>query len=91
MAALNNLALAYSASGETEQAITLTEAALSLCVSQGDRHRAAALHSNLADLLHHAGRREAAMTHLKQSVSIFAEIGVEAGSYQPEIWKLVEW
>jgi hypothetical protein len=24
-------------------------------------------------------------------VSIYAEIGVEAGTVQPEIWKLVEW
>jgi hypothetical protein len=41
--------------------------------------------------LHRAGRAEDAMSHLKQSVSIYAEIGVEAGTYQPEIWKLVEW
>ena len=31
------------------------------------------------------------MSHLKQSVSIYAEIGAEAGTLQPEIWKLVEW
>lgn len=31
------------------------------------------------------------MSHLEQSVSIFAEIGVEAGTVWPEIWKLVEW
>jgi hypothetical protein len=31
------------------------------------------------------------MSHLKQAVSIYAEIGVEAGTVQPEIWKLVEW
>jgi len=90
-AALNNLALAYGASGEIEQALTLTETALALCASQGDRHREAALHSNLADLLHAAGQSEAAMSHLKQSVTILAEIGMEAGALQPEIWKLVEW
>ena len=90
-AALNNLALAYRASGDVEQALTLTETALALCVSQGDRHREAALHSNLADLLHAAGRSQEAMDHLKQSVSIYAEIGVEAGTFQPEIWKLTEW
>jgi predicted ATPase len=91
VAALNNLALAYGANGDTEQAIKLTETALALCVSQGDRHREAALHNNLADLFHAAGQTEAAMTHLKQAVSIFAEIGAEAGGPQPEIWKLVEW
>jgi DNA-binding SARP family transcriptional activator len=91
IAALNNLALAYSADGAVERAIQLTETALALCASQGDRHREAALHNNLADLFHAAGQTEAAMTHLKQAVTIFAEIGAEAGAPQPEIWKLVEW
>lgn len=91
IAALNNLALACSLSGNIDRAITLTETALALCVSQGDRHREAALHNNLADLFHAAGQTEPAMTHLKQAVTIFAEIGAEAGAPQPEIWKLVEW
>ena len=90
VAALNNLALACRASGETERAIELTRAALDLCVAVGDRHHQAALHNNLADLLHVAGQSEAAMTHLKQAVAIFAEIG-QADAWQPEIWKLVEW
>jgi DNA-binding SARP family transcriptional activator len=91
VAALNNLALAYGASGVIDHALTLAESALTLCASQGDRHREAALHNNLADLLHAAGCSEAAMSHLKQAVSIYAEIGVEAGTVQPEIWKLAEW
>ncbi len=91
VAALNNLALVCRSSGAIERAIELTEEALALCVSQGDRHREAALQNNLADLFHAAGDSEAAMSHLKQSVSIYAEIGVEAGAYRPEIWKLVEW
>jgi len=91
VAALNNLALACSASGEIEQALRLTETALTLCASQGDRHREAALHNSLADLLYAASQSEAAMSHLKQAVTIFAEIGVEEGTWQPEIWKLVEW
>ncbi len=90
-AALNNLAQAHRASGDTERALSLTQSALALCVSQGDRHREAALHNNMADLLHSAGQTEAAMQHLKQAVSIYAEIGVEAGTVQPEIWKLSEW
>jgi Tfp pilus assembly protein PilF len=68
----------------------LTQKALDLCASQSDRHRQAALHNNLADLLHAAGQPEVAMAHLKQAVAIFTEIG-EAGAWQPEIWKLVEW
>jgi len=34
---------------------------------------------------------EAAMSHLKQAVSIFAEIGAGEATRQPEIWKLTEW
>ena len=91
VAALNNLALLHSGAGETVEAINLAETALKICASQGDRHREAALHNNLADLLHKSGRSEDSMSHLKQAVTIFAEIGVEAGTMQPEIWKLVEW
>lgn len=91
IAALNNLALACADNGEIERALQLTETALVLCAAQGDRHREAALHNNLADLLHQAGRTEAAMDHLKQAVTVFAEIGAEAGAPNPEIWQLVEW
>jgi tetratricopeptide (TPR) repeat protein len=91
VAALNNLALTLGASGERSRAIGLAEEALSLAAIQGDRHREAALHNNLADLLHAAGRSEEALEHVKHSVTIYAEIGVEAGTVQPEIWKLAEW
>jgi DNA-binding SARP family transcriptional activator len=91
VAALNNLALACRANDEIERALELTETALGLCVAQGDRHHEAALHNNLADLFHAAGRSEAAMAHLKQAVTIFAEIGAEAGTPHPEIWKMVTW
>jgi hypothetical protein len=49
------------------------------------------LHNNLADLLHATGQSEAAMVHLKQAVTIFAEVEAEARPSQPEIWKLTEW
>jgi DNA-binding SARP family transcriptional activator/Tfp pilus assembly protein PilF len=90
VAALNNLALAYANGGELEQALESAGSSLALCIALGDRHREAALHNNLADLLHAAGRREESMSHLKQAVEIFAEVG-EEGELQPEIWKLVEW
>jgi predicted ATPase/DNA-binding SARP family transcriptional activator len=90
-AALNNLALVYGANGQVEEALQVGEEALALVASQGDRHREAAVHNNLADLLHAADRSEEAMLHLKQSVAIYAEIGVEAGALQPAIWRLVEW
>jgi hypothetical protein len=31
------------------------------------------------------------MAHLKRAVTIFAEVGADAGEMQPEIWKLAEW
>ena len=65
--------------------------ALALCSRQGDRHREAALHNNLADLLHRAGRSDEAMAHLKQAAATFAEIGGDADEMQPEVWMLVEW
>jgi DNA-binding SARP family transcriptional activator len=92
VAALNNLALVRQAQGDQAAAIRLTETALALCATHGDRHREAALHNNLADYLHAAGQPAAAMDHLKQAVTIFAEIGELGGAPgQPGIWKLVEW
>ena len=91
VAVLNNLALAQIDAGDQRKAIEVIEAALDLCASQGDRHREAALHNNLADTLHASGRPEDAMAHLTQAVTIFAEIGVDSGALHPEIWKLVEW
>jgi tetratricopeptide (TPR) repeat protein len=92
VAALNNLALALGASGDTERAIELARTALTLCISEGDRHREAALHNNLADLLHTADQASAeAVAHVRESVAIYAEIGVEQGTVQPQIWKLAEW
>ena len=90
VAALNNLALACGRD-DPERAIALTARALALCSEQGDRHREAALHNNLADLLHRTGRDPESMDHLKRAVTIFAEVGDETGGMQPEVWKLVEW
>jgi DNA-binding SARP family transcriptional activator/predicted ATPase len=91
VAALNNLALACERAHDRDRAIELTERALRLCSEQGDRHREAALNNNLADLLHRSGRQDDSMIHLKQAVTIFAEIGADEGGMQPEVWKLVEW
>jgi len=91
IAALNNLALVHADCHDNERAIALEQTALQLCILQGDRHREAAIHNNLADLYHRSGQSETSMTHLKQAVTILAEIGVEAGSLKPEIWRLVEW
>jgi tetratricopeptide (TPR) repeat protein len=90
-AALNNLARVSFEEGDLEHAIALASEALEICINHGDRHRAAALYSNLADYLHAAGRRVEAIEHVARSVEILAEINVVSGQMQPEVWKLVEW
>ena len=57
----------------------------------GDRHREAALHNNLADLHHAAGRSDDSMAHLKLAVAIFSEVGADEATRLPEVWKLVSW
>ena len=89
-AALNNLALALKDTGDLDRARELTEQALAECEAIGDRHRTAALHNNLADILRAQGRKDESMRHLKRAVRLFSEIG-EAGTSEPEVWKLVAW
>jgi tetratricopeptide (TPR) repeat protein len=89
-AASNNLALAYAARDEMAQAYAFAEQALAVGKTLGDRHHLAALHNNLADILHATDESEAVMAHLKEAVTIYMEIGFDAGVWQPEIWKLLE-
>ncbi|NJN44827.1 MAG: AAA family ATPase [Anaerolineae bacterium] len=91
IAALNNLALVCEDERDFDRAIELAQAALDLCAKYGDRHREAALRNRLADLFHASDQPSAAMYHLKKAVEIFAEIGGEIGTYEPEVWKLTEW
>ncbi len=90
IAALNNLALAERDAGNLQEAIELLSEALALCEQQGDVHRAAALHNNLADVLHAHGRREESEEHSRRAAELFASVG-EAATRQPGIWKLVAW
>jgi tetratricopeptide (TPR) repeat protein len=90
VAALNNLALALKEAGDLDRARELTEQALAECETLGDRHRTGALHNNLADIFRAQGSKEESMRHLKRAVRLFSEIG-EAGTTEPEVWKLVEW
>ncbi len=91
VAAMQNLASVCWHDDDIEQARRLTAEALLLSSAQGDRHREAALHNTMADLLHAAGSGQEATAHVKQAVAIYAEIGVEAGTVRPEVWKLTEW
>jgi tetratricopeptide (TPR) repeat protein len=88
VAALNNLALAHVRDGAPEKALPLATRALEESEALGDRHREAALHNNLADVLRAVGRGDEAMRHLKRAATLFSEVG---GAREPEVWKLVEW
>ena len=90
VAALNNLARLLAETGRGEEALTAAAEALELGRELGDQHRVAALHTNLADLLHADGQRDAAMTHLKEAARRFAAVDV-GDAPRPEIWTLVEW
>ena len=90
-AAANGLARLERGAGNMSRAEGLLTRALEVCVAIGDRHREAALRDQLALVLHEAGRAEEAMMQLKLAVAIFADIGVEGGSVQTEVWRLAEW
>ena len=77
-------------SGQPAEALLLAQEALALGRELGDQHRVAALHTNLADLLHAAGQREAALAHLKEAARGFASVDT-GGTPRPEVWTLVEW
>ncbi|MFO7960302.1 MAG: hypothetical protein R6U94_05100 [Nitriliruptoraceae bacterium] len=55
-----------------------------------DRHREAALLSNLADLLHAAGRTEEALGLQGEAAERFAGVD-ETPTASPDIWRLVDW
>jgi tetratricopeptide (TPR) repeat protein len=90
VAALNNLARLLAETGRNREALVLAAEALELGSELGDQHRVAALHTNMADLLHADGQGDAAMTHLKEAARRFASVDV-GGAPRPEIWTLVEW
>lgn len=90
-ASLNNLALALRRRRDLEGADATARRALAVLEPLGDRHLLAALHSNLADTLHAAGDDVKARWHLTESARLFAEVGLEEGEWEPEIWKLSEW
>ena len=90
VAALNNLARLLAETGRGREALPVAAEALELGRELGDQHRVAALHTNLADLLHADGQHDAAMTHLKEAARRFASVDV-GDAPRPEIWTLVEW
>jgi DNA-binding SARP family transcriptional activator/tetratricopeptide (TPR) repeat protein len=90
VAALNNLARLEADAGDLPAALTAATRALELGIRHGDRHRMGALHANLADLLHDAGREAEAREHVRASVVLLADVDRDE-ERRPEVWKLVEW
>ena len=76
--------------GEMAAARHTAEEALARGIRVGDRHRIAALHTNLADLLRESGDDDTSMEHLKAAAALFADVD-DARERRPEIWMLVEW
>ena len=89
IAALNNLSRSHHQAGDAAAALEVARRALALAERQGDRHRLAALHSHLADLLHAAGREEESLAELKSAATSFA--GVDGATARGEVWTLTEW
>jgi DNA-binding SARP family transcriptional activator len=90
--ALNSLALAQLACGDPDGALERATEALDLSRAVGDRHREAAIHGNLADVLHALGREDESREHQREAASILADVaGASTGEWRPEIWKLAEW
>jgi DNA-binding SARP family transcriptional activator len=91
IAALNNLARVHLDRNEPAAAVATAREALELGRQLGDRHREAALHNNLADILHAAGQTDEAMELQRSAARLFAGVGVGDGGLAPGVWRLVEW
>jgi tetratricopeptide (TPR) repeat protein len=91
IAAANNLALALSRNGRHDRARELLESALTLAMRTGEEHRAAALHSNLADILQQTGDTAAAADHIRQMARLMAEISAQFDEPIPDIWMQTAW
>jgi tetratricopeptide (TPR) repeat protein len=76
--------------GRRDEALETAGEALRLGAERADQHRLAALHTNLADLLHAAGDEDGALDHLKEAARLFAAVDT-GGVPRAEVWTLVEW
>ncbi len=91
IAAANNLALTLSRDGQRHRARELLESALALAMRTGEEHRAAALHSNLADILQQDDDTTAAADHIRQMARLMAEISAQFDEPIPDIWMQTAW
>ncbi|MGH7608600.1 MAG: ATP-binding protein [Candidatus Dormibacteria bacterium] len=90
VAALNNRSRSLAQAGRAAEALAAAEEALRLGAELADRHRLAALHTNMADLLHAQGEHTRADHHLRESAQSFVLVDPEE-RLRPEVWTLVEW
>ena len=91
IAAANNLARAVAEDERYDAAIDLFTRALGQCREIGDRHREAAILSNLGDVQFAAGLADEAAASVRRSAVIMAEIGMDGEELIPEVWRLTEW
>lgn len=84
------LRLPFSPRDDSQTASRTAEEALRFAELPGDRHKEAAIHSNLADHLHADGRDEESGRHLEHSAALVVEIGLKPDARVPEIWMLTE-
>ncbi|CAN5782530.1 AAA family ATPase [soil metagenome] len=88
-AGLTALARIAQREGRSSEAIERVLGALELVELLGDRHRQAALHDLLGDLLHLEGDKDGSRREVTRAVELFAEVGT--GGLEPEIWKTAPW
>jgi tetratricopeptide (TPR) repeat protein len=89
--AANLRGLVQLRTGDQESAISSFDRALRILATRGDRHRLAAVHANLADALHSAGRDDDARPHQLESARLFSEVTGPPLEGRPELWHLTAW
>lgn len=90
-AAANVVGLARLETGDCPAAIAAFEQARRLLDQHGDRHRLAAVHSNLADALHDIGREEESRSQQLEAARLFAEVSGSPTEGRAELWFLTAW
>jgi len=90
-AAANLLGLIQTDDAQHDDAIWYFETARTILVRHGDVHRLAAVHANLADAFHAAGRDDEARNNQLESTRLFSEVGGPPAAGRAEVWFLAAW
>lgn len=89
--AANLAGLAATRLGDHPAAEQLLADASGILIRQGDRHRLAAVLTNLADTLHTMGRDDEARMQQIEAARLFAEVGGDPRAGRAGIWSLTAW